>query len=131
MASVKLSPKYGVNPTIPVCFWCGNERNEIAFMGKLGDGRNGEDFEAPRYAVIDYEPCDKCRAAMEAGFTIMEATTSPNPASSVGIQDGIYPTGRFMVITKSSAERMFGDIAKANAKAFIDTDLFSRMIPND
>lgn len=24
---ITLSPKYGVNPTIPVCFWCGEEKN--------------------------------------------------------------------------------------------------------
>lgn len=33
MSGIKLSPKYGVNPTIPVCFWCGKEKNEIALMG--------------------------------------------------------------------------------------------------
>ena len=29
-AGIKLSPKHGLNPTIPVCFWCGEERNEVA-----------------------------------------------------------------------------------------------------
>lgn len=33
--SIELSPKYGVNPTIPVCFWCGKEKNEIALMGRV------------------------------------------------------------------------------------------------
>ena len=50
-AGIKLSPKHGLNPTIPVCFWCGEERNEVALLGRIGDGRKHEDFEAPRYMV--------------------------------------------------------------------------------
>ena len=46
-AGIKLSPKHGLNPTIPVCFWCGEERNEVALLGHIGDGRKHEDFEAP------------------------------------------------------------------------------------
>ena len=41
MDSILLSPKHGVNPTIPVCFWCGREKNEVALMGYL-KGRGGE-----------------------------------------------------------------------------------------
>ena len=37
-AGIKLSPKHGLNPTIPVCFWCGEERNEVALLGHIGDG---------------------------------------------------------------------------------------------
>lgn len=58
---IKLSEKYGVNPTIPVCFWCGESKNEIALLGRLGDARKGEDIEAPKNMVLDYEPCDKCK----------------------------------------------------------------------
>lgn len=36
MSSIKVSPKYGVNPTIPVCFFCGKPKNEIALMGEDG-----------------------------------------------------------------------------------------------
>ena len=54
--SIKLSEKYGVNPTIPVCFFCGIPKNEIALLGHIGDKRKGEDFEAPHCVVLDYEP---------------------------------------------------------------------------
>ena len=37
--SIKLSEKYGVNPTIPVCFFCGMPKNEIALLGHIGDKR--------------------------------------------------------------------------------------------
>ena len=131
MESIRVSQKYGLSPTIPVCFWCGSERNEIALLGKVGDGRKGEDYEAPKYMVLDYEPCDKCRAAMEAGFTIMEATSTPNGATSVEMQKGAYPTGRFAVLTKSAAKRVFGDIAEKNGKVFVDIELFSQLFPSE
>ena len=40
-AGIKLSPKHGLNPTIPVCFWCGEERNEVALLGHIGDEARG------------------------------------------------------------------------------------------
>lgn len=127
MQGVKLFTQHGANPTTPVCFWCGNERNEIALPGRIGDGRKGEGIEAPKSVVLDYEPCDKCRAAMEAGFTVMEATKNSNDASAVEIQDGVYPTGRFAVLTISAAERVFGGTAKNNKKVFLDSEIFSKM----
>ena len=74
--SIKLSPKYGVNPTIPVCFFCGKPKNEVALLGKMGG--KGEDIEAPMHMVIDYEPCDECKANMDMGITIMGVVTK-NP----------------------------------------------------
>lgn len=53
--TIKFSPKHGLNPTIPVCFFCGQQKNEIAFMGRLAG-----DAEAPRNLILDYEPCDHC-----------------------------------------------------------------------
>ncbi len=126
--AIKLSPKHGVNPTIPICFWCGDERNEVALMGRIGDGRKGEEYGAPHHMVVDYEPCDRCKAAMESGFTVLEVTESPNENSSVEIQDGIYPTGRFVVLTKGAAERIFRGVAEKNTKVFMNSEIFSKMV---
>ena len=125
--SIRLSPKYGVNPTIPVCFWCGEEKNEIALMGHIGDGRKHEDFEAPRYAVIDYEPCDKCRCGMAQGFTVMEATQHPNARTSIEMQKGVYPTGRFVVLKHEAAVRIFGKEFTSRGKAFMSEGDFNQM----
>lgn len=124
---IKLSPKYGLNPTIPVCFWCGEERNEVALMGHIGDGRKHEDIEAPMRMVIDYEPCEHCKRNMAMGFTVMEATQSPNNVSSMEIQKGVYPTGRYVVIKNEAAHRIFGDISNKIDKAFMDIKSFSKM----
>lgn len=107
---IRVSPKYGLNPTMPICFWCGKERGDIAIMGRIGDGRKHEDIEAPRHMVIDYEPCDECKRNMALGFTVIEATTAPNSVTSVQIQNGVFPTGRFVVVKREAATRIFKDI---------------------
>lgn len=127
MTVINLSPKYGVNPTIPVCFWCGQERNEVALMGRIGDGRKHEDFEAPMRMVIDYEPCEECKKKMESGFTVMEATTAPNNTTSIEIQSGVYPTGRFVVLKKESANRIFRGMDISRGKAFLEHPVFGKM----
>ena len=125
-AGIKLSPKHGLNPTIPVCFWCGEERNEVALLGHIGDGRKHEDFEAPMHMVIDYEPCEKCRANMALGVTLMEATNKPNSVTKVEMQKGVYPTGRYVVIKRDAARKMFDNIG-SNDKAFVDSISWSGM----
>lgn len=67
--SIKISPKHGVNPTIPICFFCGEEKQEIALLGKIGG--KSEDLEAPRHMVLDYEPCDKCKEQMKLGVVLI------------------------------------------------------------
>ena len=78
---IKVSPKHGLNPTIPICFWCGKERGEVALLGRLPG-----DAEAPKNVVLDYEPCECCRAGMARGFTLMEATSRPNDRGQVEAQ---------------------------------------------
>lgn len=123
--AIKLSPKYGLNPTIPICFWCGEEKNEVALCGHIGDGRKHEDFEAPRRALVNYEPCDHCKEMMEQGFTVMEATTDPNFQSQPPMQKDCYPTGAFSVIKREAADRIF-DHPSAD-KAFVDRELYQKL----
>lgn len=127
MSEIKLSPKYGVNPTIPVCFWCGKERNEVALMGHIGDSSKHEDFEAPKHAVIDYKPCEECKQNMALGFTVIEATTEPNEVSSIEILRGVYPTGRYVVIKREAAKRVFGEASHDSDKAFLTAEPFAEM----
>lgn len=127
---LKLSPKHGLNPTISVCFWCGEEKGEIALLGHIGDARKGEDIEANMHTVINYEPCPACLAKMDSGFTVVEATTSPNNTTSVPIQDGIYPTGRFVVIKPEAARRIFR-IDEGMTKAFLEADIFQKIFSEE
>ena len=73
---------------MPVCYLCGEEKGEILLMGKLRG-----DAEAPRRAVFDYEPCDKCKGHMKQGvifISCLDGTEDKGPEA--------YRTGGFWVI---------------------------------
>lgn len=128
MSGIKISPKYGVNPTIPVCFWCGKQKNEIALMGRIKD-----DIEAPKNMVLDYVPCEECQNHMAMGVAVLEASDHPNTEGQPPMQKGVYPTSRFVVVTTECADRVFSAYApwSEGKKVFVDSDVFSHFLPDD
>lgn len=126
--SIPLSPAHGVNPTIATCFWCGQEKNEIALMGMLPD-----DTEAPRNMVLNYEPCETCKNNMKKGITLIGVVNRPLPDGRPAIRKGTYPTGRWAVITPDGIrecikEPQATDIIKAG-RAVIDDDMLMSIMP--
>lgn len=107
MSGIKISPKHGLNPCIPVCAFCGKEKNEIALLGKLKD-----DAKAPMSAIMNYEPCNECRANWSKGIALIRTATAPPVKDMPPIQKhdekNLYPTGSYMVVTKDAAKRLFG-----------------------
>ena len=128
MSGIKISPKYGVNPTIPVCFWCGKQKNEIALMGHMKG-----DIEAPKNMVLDYVPCEECQSHMAMGVAVLEASDHPNTEGQPPMQKGVYPTSRFVVVTTECADRVFSAYApwSEGKKVFVDSDVFSHFLPDD
>ena len=115
-----------MNPTIPRCFWCGKLKNEIALLGKY-DGR-GKDLEAPMGIFLDYGPCDKCKENQKLGVTLMEVTDEPNFENQPEIQNGIYPTGKWCVIRREAAERMFRGYLNWKDKIFVDQEVYETIM---
>ena len=105
MSSIKLSPAHGVNPAIPVCFWCGQDKNEVALLGKI----DKEDSAAPYRIVMDYEPCEKCKELFNKGIHVIGVSEQPLTDGMFPIiQDDtvtLYPTGSMFVATENWAER--------------------------
>ena len=119
---IKLSPKHGLNPCIPICFFCQQDKNEIALLGHIGDKRKHEDIEAPRRALLDYEPCEECQKKFAEGVVLIEVTTSPE-AVNMPIAKDAYPTGRYVVV---KPEALIGDF-KAGSKALVHRHDFIAM----
>ena len=86
MSEIKLHPEHGLNPTMPVCIFCGRDTGEIALLGNAYAG------EAPMHMAITDEPCDKCKSEWAVGIAIME-------------YDGQRNTGRVLVITEEATRR--------------------------
>lgn len=140
---IEISPKHGLNPTIPVCFWCGKEKNEIALLGRIREkttnrfGANvtkrDSDIEAPRRMVLDYEPCDECKKMWDSGVAVLEVQETPIMPNQPEIQKGVYPTGRLVVVTVEGADRVFPQHApwSKGQKVFVDAAVFSHFLPED
>jgi hypothetical protein len=122
MSGITLHPKYGVNPTLGVCFWCGEEDGTIGLLG-LNRGR-----EAKKHTIISFEPCAKCKENMAKGITVIEADQG-NSGSPGEIAPGTYPTGRWAVVRRDAQfwecvnEPMRSDIMK-KGKVFLPRELY-------
>ena len=84
--SIRISKKYGVNPSMMTCFYCG-EVTSIALMGKLPG-----DVEAPRQCCCSIEPCEKC-AEKYKDYVLMVEAKSSDPKNP-------QPTGRWFALKK-------------------------------
>jgi hypothetical protein len=96
---MKLHEDYGVNPTIRTCFFCGENTNEVVLLGDTVKG------EAPRFAVVGYEPCEKCQETFKQGILIIEAEKQPVSPNQPDLCGG-YPTGSHWVVTEDAIQRM-------------------------
>ena len=108
---IKISPQHGLNPTIPVCMFCGKEKNEVALLGKIG-GRN-EDIEAPRNMILDYEPCDECKEKIGDGILVI-GVVPRNGRNIMPIMNDLVPSGTWCVMTEEAVIRIF-DMDDENA----------------
>lgn len=140
---IEISPKHGLNPTIPVCFWCGKDKNEIALLGRIREkttnrfGANvtkrDSDIEAPRKTILDYEPCDECMKMWYNGVVVLEVQQTPIMPNQPEIQKGLYPTSRYVVMTVEGADRVFPQHApwSKGQKVLVDSTVFSHFVQED
>ena len=121
MSSIRLSKKHGLNPTLGVCFFCGEDTNEMALLGALKG-----DAEAPKRMVLSYQPCDKCLEIWQKGVPVIEATLTNNGSMPISkTPDGeFYPTGKWCVVLQEAAERI-GIPAELGKPVLVDEEVYS------
>lgn len=132
--NIKLSPKYGLNPTIPVCFWCQEPKNEIMLMGRI-DMNGQKDVEAPKHMIVDYDPCESCAEKWSQGVNVVEISETPVSPGQPGIHitDGgrkklAYPTGRYVVIALEAAKNIFQGIdLQLGSRVTVMRNLFEKV----
>ena len=117
-----LDNKHGVNPSLQVCFYCGEDMGVI-LHGKIPykkrqameeAGMLSEDGRAPRRMVVDREPCNTCKEHMKLGVMLVEVKDTED------INDPV-PTGTRAVIRDEAIRRMPLD------EAFIGDIISKRM----
>lgn len=108
--SVIPSEKWGLNPTIPVCWYCNKEKNRLVMLGKTGEGLarllGHEDGKMPRSTLLplDFEPCEECR---KTGIGFIEAAKKEGPPA---------PTGRVWLVKTEAAEKILDAETLAQVK---------------
>jgi hypothetical protein len=93
---IRLSPEHGVNPAVPLCFYCLRPKGEDDLAGRLKG-----DAEAPHNAVFDRVPCDECKEWMKAGV-ILIATRDGEPDA----EQNPHRTGGWVVLTDDAVRRL-------------------------
>ena len=106
---IKLSPKYGLNPTMTVCYWCGEPTNDIAFLGQI----DKEDSQAPKYALLNYDFCEKCKKKTKTRITIIgidkyRFCENQPPITQINGVD-YYPYKAFIVVNKKFINKYIED----------------------
>lgn len=106
-SSILLHPKYGVNPTMTRCFYCGKEDKIILVGNKTSKwkeaGLCSADGEMAKcVGVIDMEPCPECAKYMKDGIiliSVRDGESGTNP----------FRTGGFAVITEDALLQFLGE----------------------
>lgn len=111
---IRLSPKYGLNPAIPKCYYCLNDKNEIVIPGLMRGKAGYGEVEAPKGAVWDKNPCDACAKWMQKGCIFISIrdgeTKSDNP----------HRTGNWSVISDAGVERLGEALPRKLVQGILD-----------
>lgn len=94
--SLRLSKKHGVNPSVELCYFCGEAKGVVLF-GAAYKNKHGEHAEAPREVLLSHEPCDKCREYMKHGVIFIGVANGDDPDKR---------TGQFWVLVDEAVKRM-------------------------
>jgi hypothetical protein len=126
MSGIKLHHQYGLNPTISTCFWCGEEKNELALLGAKYPGK------APKNLVLDYHPCDTCASHRAKGITLIACTPEQN-RNEPPIQRDAYPTGAWAVVSEDYMRRVINSPEALQQiidkrMAFVEPDVLAMLV---
>lgn len=132
---MRISEKHGVNPTMGLCFFCGQEDGTIGLLGRLPN-----DAEGPRRSVLGYEPCSTCKSGMSLGIALIECDESARadpdrPPIQKRAGQFLTPTGRWFVIKREAALRIFTpemhDSIMKHGRGYISPEAFDQLHPQE
>jgi len=113
-----------------VCFWCGNEKNEI-LVGR----RPVNTDKIKRNAVANYDPCDTCSNTMKEGIAFIEMSDKPYEDKQPLMFNRGYPSGRWAVIADEGVKQIISDEdilrdVLEKRKTFVHPEAFKMLFHN-
>lgn len=121
MKGIRLSEKYGVNPSVEVCHICGKEMGLVMYGTSYKD-ENGKTAEAPRQVCLGHA-CDDCKKVMDQGgiffIETQDGESGNNPRR----------TGRVVALKEEAVKRIFqeGCYSKVN---YMEHYLWEQLFPD-
>ena len=116
VSGITLSPKYGLNPAVPKCYYCLQDKSEVVIPGRIdrrvpnrhGIDKREVDIEAPRGAIWDMRPCSKCAAFMQKGVILISIRdTEEPPSANEKVIWNPFRTGGFAVMPDPLVQKVF------------------------
>lgn len=140
MSGIRLSEKYGVNPSVSTCIICGKD-DAVVLFGRAWRDETGHEAEAPRSCgVISPEPCPACRKKyLEEGDGVLLAEAKMverphhNPSRRWNGEKESFPqiTGECAVIKRAAFEEVFPSFPVPSRRiAFVEPGVLARILPN-
>ena len=137
MGGIRVSEKYGVNPSMEQCFYCGEDVGIVLFgamsgarAAAMGGGRDGE---APRRVCFGThsEPCPKCKGWMEKGVMLVSVRDGQDES-----EQNPYRSGRMAVVSEDGVRAVFdpesADKLCASRFGFIENSAWEKVgLPMD
>lgn len=127
-----MSPRYGLNETTPICFWCGKPKGPKIPLGKIDIGDH-EDVRAPHKLVLDYEPCEACQKQWDKTVALVEVTETPCwhqdqlPLPTSNPNEKLYPTHRMIGVSPEFMAKIFNRDCKNGDRIMLPKDIFSML----
>lgn len=81
---------------IPVCYFCGREKNEIMLPTGLTP-KHAKQIKEAHGKVVNYEPCEECKKMMEQGVMLIQC----------GDNNQDYRTGKYVVVKDQAIPEIF------------------------
>lgn len=127
--SIRLHPQYGVNPTISQCFYCGQEKGEIALLGAAFK------TQAPMHMVCDLRPCEKCLGQWRAkdGVALVEVKEEWPERRGPGRRPSKpqrIPTGRWVVARRSALKYLTTEEIKGHV-VLVEMAAWEQIMPKE
>lgn len=109
MSIINFDEKHGLNPSLDICFYCGEDKGVVLF-GKLNSDIKGhfesqgqsEDGKAPRKVVMTKTPCKKCIEHMKQGVLFISIDESKTVD-----EENPYRTGYMTLLKEEAVVRIF------------------------
>jgi len=110
---MKIHEKYGLNPTMTTCFFCGEVKDILlvgAHVAKAKEvGLCSSDGKMNRtIGCVDKEPCQKCKGFMKHGIILISVKDGEEGANP-------YKTGGWVVVKEGFMKKVTDDIELINS----------------